>query len=106
MGHGSRSVQIQQSKKYSRCGGNDVSSRPMQQRILHGLMSVFLAGGQTAFAAERPATTGDDWKLSDQEKDVTIYSRLRPGSPLKEFKAIGPIGAPTGAGGAGIDELQ
>jgi hypothetical protein len=69
-------------------------------------MYILLAGCPTAFAADEPTNTGNDWKLSDHEKNVTIYSRLRPGSPLKEFKAIGPIDAPTGAVYAVIDDFQ
>jgi Polyketide cyclase / dehydrase and lipid transport len=78
----------------------------MHQRIFHGVMSIFLAGCPTAFAAEESTNTGDDWKLSAREKDVAIYSRLRPGSPLKEFKAVGPIDAPTQAVCAVIDDFQ
>jgi hypothetical protein len=78
----------------------------MQQRILQALMSIFLAGGSTTFAAEESISADDYWKLSAREKDVAIYSRLRPGSPLNEFKAVGPIDAPTNAVGAVIDDFQ
>jgi hypothetical protein len=78
----------------------------MHQRIFHGVMSIFLAGCPTAFAAEESTNTSDDWKLSAREKGVAIYSRLRPGSPLKEFKAVGPIDAPTHAVCAVIDDFQ
>jgi hypothetical protein len=78
----------------------------MHQRIFHAVMSIFLAGCPTAFAAEESANTGDDWKLSARERDITIYSRLRPGSPLKEFKAVGPIDAPTTTVCAVIDDFQ
>ena len=78
----------------------------MHQRIFHGVMSIFLAGYPTAFAAEESISTDDYWKLSAQEKDVAIYSRLRPGSPLKEFKAVGPIDASTHAVCAVIDDFQ
>src|SRR5207248_11495468 len=77
------------------CEGNDVSSPPVQQRILHGLMSILLAGCPTAFAAEESISSDDYWKLSAQDKHAVIYSRPRPGSPLKEFKAAGPIDAPS-----------
>src|SRR5947199_9735391 len=69
-------------------------------------MSILLAGGPTVFAAEESISTDDYWKLSAQEKNVVIYSRPRPGSPLKEFKAVGPIDAPTGAVCAVIDDFQ
>jgi hypothetical protein len=78
----------------------------VQQRILRSLISVLFAGCPTAFAAQESITTDDYWKLSDHEKNVTIYSRPRPGSPLKEFKAVGPIDAPTGAVSAVIDDFQ
>jgi hypothetical protein len=78
----------------------------MHQRIFHGVISIFLAGCPIAFAAEESISTDDYWKLSAQEKDVAIYSRLRPGSPLKEFKAVGPIDAPTHAVCAVIDDFQ
>jgi hypothetical protein len=69
-------------------------------------MSVLLVGCPTAFAAEESISTDDYWKLSVQEKNVVIYSRPRPSSPLKEFKAVGPIDAPTGAVCAVIDDFQ
>src|SRR5438270_6955209 len=69
-------------------------------------MSILLAGCPTAFAAEESISTDDYWRLSAQEKNVVIYSRPRPGSPLKEFKAVGPIDAPTGAVCAVIDDFQ
>jgi hypothetical protein len=78
----------------------------MHQRIFNGLMSVLLAGSPTVFAAEESTNTGADWKLSGREKNVVIYSRLRPGSPLKEFKAIGPIDASTSAVCAVIDDFE
>ena len=78
----------------------------MHQRIFHGEISIFLAGCPTALAAEESISADDYWKLSDHEKNVTIYSRPRPGSALKEFKAVGPIDAPTGAVCAVIDDFQ
>jgi Polyketide cyclase / dehydrase and lipid transport len=78
----------------------------MHQRMFHGLMSFFLAGCPTAFAAADSTNAADDWKLAAREKNIAIYSRARPGSPLKEFKAIGPFDAPTGAVCAVIDDFQ
>ena len=78
----------------------------MHQRIFRGVMSILLAGSPTVFAAEESISTDDYWKMSAREKDVAIYSRLRPGSPLKEFKAVGPIDAPTSAVWAVIDDFQ
>src|SRR5437867_11074683 len=68
--------------------------RAVHQRIFHGLMSIFLAGSPTVFAAVDLSDEG--WKLAAvRENNVAIYSRARSGSPLKEFKAVGPIDAPT-----------
>ena len=78
----------------------------MHRRVFYGLMSILLAGCPTAFTAEESTNTGNDWKLSNREKDVAIYSRLRPGSSLKEFKAVGPIDAPTHSVSAVIDDFQ
>src|SRR5437879_8234466 len=79
--------------------------RPVHQRIFHGLMSIFLAGSPTVFAAVYSMDEG--WKLAAvRENNVAIYSRARPGSPLKEFKAVGPIDAPTSAVCAVIDDFQ
>jgi Polyketide cyclase / dehydrase and lipid transport len=78
----------------------------MHQRVFRGLMSIFLAGCSTAFAAEESPTVDDGWKVAARDKDVAIYSRPHPGSPLKEFKAVGPIDAPTHAVCAVIDDFQ
>ncbi len=40
-------------------------------------------------------SASDGWKLISQTGGVTLYSRLRAGSSLKEFKAVGEINAPT-----------
>jgi hypothetical protein len=66
----------------------------MPQRIFPALISLFLAGSPTVFASDESINKDSDWKLSAREKEVAIYSRLRPGSPLKEFKAISVIDAP------------
>src|ERR1700719_2738729 len=55
-------------------------------------------------AAER--TQKEDWKLVKQTNGVTIYSRLHPGSKLKEFKAIGEIDAPSQAVYKVIDDIE
>jgi hypothetical protein len=78
----------------------------MPQRIFPALISLLLAGSPTVFAAEESTNKDGDWKLSAREKDVAIYSRARTGSRLKEFKAIGPIDAPTSAVGAVIDDFE
>src|SRR5436309_14939803 len=79
--------------------------RAVHQRIFRGLISIFFAGSPTVFAAVDLSDEG--WKpAAVRENNVAIYSRARPGSPLKEFKAVGPIDAPTYAVCAVIDYLQ
>ena len=78
--------------------------RAVHQRIFRGLISIFFAGSPTVFAAVDLSDEG--WKLAAvRENNVAIYSRARPGSPLKEFKAVGPIDAPTYAVCAVIDDF-
>jgi len=48
----------------------------------------------------------EDWKLVKQTNGVAIYSRLHPGSHLKEFKAIGEIDAPSDAVHKVIDDVE
>lgn len=80
----------------------------MHQRVFHGLAWISLVGCSTAFAGgQETISARDDWKLAAvREKDVAIYSRPRPDSALKEFKAIGPIDAPSEMVCAVIDDFQ
>ena len=89
---------------YGTCAGS-VYHRAVRQRTFLGPTSIFLAGCPTVFAAMDSSDEG--WKLAAvRENNVAIYSRARPGSPLKEFKAVGPIDAPTYAVCAVIDDFQ
>jgi hypothetical protein len=78
----------------------------MHQRLFHGLAWVFLAGGPTLCAAEDSTNLDTSWKLAARDKDIVIYSRPHPGSPLKEFKATGSVDAPTNTVCAVIDDFQ
>ena len=70
-------------------------------RTLAGFTPVFLLTGAipNAFGAEFSSfvNPNEGWKLISGNKDIALYSRARAGSPLKEFKAIGGIDAPSGA---------
>jgi len=58
------------------------------------LITIFLVEiALSIFAAE--SAQAEDWKLAKQTDSISIYSRLHPGSTLKEFKAIGEIDAST-----------
>jgi len=69
---------------------------------------VFLAGTALSILAveSSPVANDESWKLTKESKGVTIHSRLRKGSPIKEFKAVGEIDAPTRAVHNVIDDLE
>ena len=77
----------------------------MRRRIFHGLISTFLSV-LPVFCASEESTNESGWTVAVRDKDVAIYSRPHPGSPLKELKAVGPIDAPTQAVSAVIDDFQ
>lgn len=69
----------------------------MERRIFLAVL-VFLAGTSwSILAAEsiQPADPNDGWRFIKESGGVTIYGRLRAGSHLKEFKAVGEIAAST-----------
>jgi hypothetical protein len=81
----------------------------MERPILGAVaLSFVLAGTPKAFGAEPSysVNAGEGWKLVTQTKDVAIFSRPHSGSSLKEFKAIGPIDAPTHAVHVVIDDFE
>jgi hypothetical protein len=71
----------------------------MPRRELLVLLLV-LVGMPASWLVSEPAVpngTSNDWKLTSERSGVAFYSRPRPGSSLKEFKAVGEIEAPTRA---------
>ena len=79
----------------------------MLPRILAAVMPiVFTAQVQLAVEPSKPPDSQDDWKLANNSKELTIYSRVRSGSKLKEFKAVGGIDAPSQAVRAVIDDIE
>jgi ribosome-associated toxin RatA of RatAB toxin-antitoxin module len=67
----------------------------MQSRILIAIVSLLL--GAICFAADAPKSdkAEEGWKVASSSGEVKIWSRRHPGSPLKEFKAIGQVDAPS-----------
>jgi hypothetical protein len=57
-------------------------------------MSIVLVGCPALVAGEDAGSADTSWKIVAHDKDLEIYSRQRPGSAHKEFKAVGPIDAP------------
>jgi hypothetical protein len=68
--------------------------RVHERIMLTVLASVALAAvrGQEVL---KPADPNDGWRLATKANGLMIYSRVRAGSPIKEFKASGEIDAPT-----------
>jgi hypothetical protein len=69
----------------------------------------FLGGASwSIFAAEfiQPANPNDGWKFVKEGGGISLYTRARAGSSLKEFKAVGEIDAPTRAVHTVIDDLD
>ena len=52
-----------------------------------------------------PTNPNDGWKFVKEGGGVSLYSRVRAGSALKEFRAVGEIDAPTRAVHNVIDDL-
>ena len=63
----------------------------------------FRAGAQEVL---KPTDPNDGWKVAASSHGVTIYSRVRAGSPIKEFKAVGEIDAPSGVVWAVIQDFE
>ena len=68
--------------------------------------ALLLGGAQAATAAEPSATGQDGWAVSSKGADLTLYSRPRSGSALKEFKAVGEIEASTTAMHRMLDDVD
>jgi len=65
----------------------------------------FLAGAALSMFAAEPGQNAD-WKVVKQNSGLTIYSRLHPGSRLKEFKAVGEIDTTTETVHKVIDDVE
>ena len=56
-------------------------------------MEKVTVAGHVQLAAEGEAK----WDVASQKPDLTVYERIRKGSDLREFKAVGTIAAPPAA---------
>jgi hypothetical protein len=105
----SLNVLLRRLQKNGDIDGMRVLSR-VHWRTLAGFTPVFLLTGAipNAFGAEFSSSVNpnEGWKLVSGSKDIALYSRPRAGSPLKEFKAIGGIDAPSAAVHAVIDDFE
>jgi hypothetical protein len=80
----------------------------MRRSLLHGFVFVLSGIAVKGLGAESSSSVNpnEGWKLTSGSKDVALYSRARAGSPLKEFRAIGAIDAPTSAVHAVLDDFE
>jgi len=79
----------------------------MQLGSSRAIFLLLLVAPAFCFAADpTPVGTSEDWKLTSESNGVSLYSRLRPGSPLKEFKAVGEIEAPAQTVHRMIDDIN
>ena len=69
----------------------------MKERKIAAILLVLLLVARVCGASDPVVTAdnGEGWKLASDSGGVAIYTRPRPGSGLKQFKAIGEIAAPT-----------
>src|SRR6266436_9922841 len=79
----------------------------MEQRSFPAIFLFVVAAPAFCLASERgPFNVSDGWTLSSEGSGITLYSRPRPGSSLKEFKAVGEIDAPAHAVHNVIDDIE
>jgi hypothetical protein len=79
----------------------------MEQRSFPAIFLLLVALPAFCLAAgAAPFSVSDGWTLSSTSSSITLYSRARPGSSLKEFKAVGEIDAPAHAVHNVIDDIE
>jgi hypothetical protein len=78
----------------------------MEQRRFPAILLLLVAVPPFCLASGAAPFTSDGWTLSSESNGITLYSRLRPGSSLKEFKAVGEIDARARAVHNVIDDIE
>jgi hypothetical protein len=71
--------------------------------ILNGMVGLILARPAISAAVDSPS---DGWHLESNGGNVALYSRARPGSSIKEFKAVGDFDASTRAVHNVLDDVE
>jgi hypothetical protein len=72
----------------------------VKRRAIRLILAILTLGGTAALNPARlvAAETQDPaqgWNLESKSSNVLLYSRVRPGSSIKEFKAVGDLDAST-----------
>lgn len=89
-----------------------VSLRVAFRCLAFGLVSAVAGASdkpsQITDATEAPARddAASGWALESTSKELTVYSRLREGTAVKEFKGVGLIDAPPSAVFAVLDDSE
>lgn len=80
----------------------------MERRTLAAILVPFvLVAPRAGFGTDAAVpSSSEGWKLASQSAGVALYSRPRPSSLLKEFKAVGAIDAPTKAVHNVLDDVH
>ncbi len=79
------------------------------KRVIGRLIFVFVSGLFRICLSSDPAVApagSDGWKLDSQSGNIALYSRLRPNSSLREFKAVGEIDASIRTVHTVIDDVE
>jgi START domain-containing protein len=74
--------------------------------LIPALLLVFPGDVLPVEEAFKAGDSQEEWKLATNSGDVALYTRVRNGSKLKEFKAVGEIDASSRAVYAVIDDLE
>jgi hypothetical protein len=61
--------------------------------LIPALLLVFPGDVLPVEEAFKAGDSQEEWKLATNSGDVALYTRVRNGSKLKEFKAVGEIDA-------------
>ena len=67
------------------------------------LLAALTGRAQESISAADPNA---GWKMAAKSSDVSVYTRVREGSPVKEFKAVGQIDAATSVVNAVLDDFE
>jgi Polyketide cyclase / dehydrase and lipid transport len=80
----------------------------MRSRRLAVVLVVLGGASLSIFADEtiEPTNPNDGWKFVKEGGGISLYSRMRAGSALKEFRAVGEIDAPTRAVHNVLDDID
>lgn len=87
--------------------GEAVFSMPLRPQALYLAGLLFFALRTFSCKAGDPApAAAADWVITNQDNDVTIYSRVHPGGTMKEYKAVGTVAVAPRVLQAVLDDVE